>query len=105
MSWFVVLVPLRASSQVTIAPPAPSETIVGVDWSFAAVHSATPSAVHCGTPAAFTRCAKMSLLVPLRPSYQVTIAPPDPSDTIVGADWLFNAVHSATPFAVHCGTP
>ena len=49
--------PLRRSNQVTIAPPAPSETIVGEYWPFYAVHSATPYAVHCGTPAAFTRCA------------------------------------------------
>jgi len=34
----------------------------------------------------------MSQSVPLRKSDQVTIAPPAPSDAIVGPDWLFAAV-------------
>src|SRR5262245_12019088 len=96
--------PLRESCQVTIAPPVPSNTIVGRDWLFAAVHSATPSAIHCGVPAAFTRWAYMSP-GPLRESSQVTIAPPAPSDTTVGEVWRFAAVHSGTPSGVHCWAP
>jgi hypothetical protein len=49
--------PLRLSSQATIAPPAPSETIVALAWAPGAVQSATPSAIHCGAPAAFNRWA------------------------------------------------
>ncbi len=33
--------PLRESAQLAIAPPAPSETIVGLRWAFAAVQSGT----------------------------------------------------------------
>src|SRR5690349_20094915 len=98
------LVPLRSSSQVTIAPPAPSDTIAGLYRSFGAVQSLTPSWVHCGTPAALTRWASM-LELPLRASCHATIAPPEPSDTIVGLDWSLDAVHRPTPSVVHWGTP
>jgi len=47
----------RKSRQTTIAPPTPSATIRGWSWAFAAVHSATPSAVHCGVPSPATRRA------------------------------------------------
>ena len=33
------------------------------------------------------------------------MAPPEPSETIRGFDWLVVAVQSATPFAVHWGVP
>ena len=38
-------------SQVMTAPPAPSETILGVCWLLAAVLTATPSAAHWGAAA------------------------------------------------------
>ena len=67
-----------------------------------AVQSATPLATHWTVPAALIRCAKISVRTRLRRSTQVTIAPPAPSVTMVGANWGPKAAHSATPFAPHC---
>src|ERR1043165_9786211 len=109
--------PLRRSSHATIAPPAPSPTIVGVTWSCAAVHSARPSTGHTGStaPEASTCWSYMSSLNdPPRKAYQVTIAPPVPSPTIVGDPWspeagriawLPAAAHTTTPSVDHFGTP
>src|SRR5262252_4517856 len=46
----------RRSSHATIAPLAPSGQSRGLVWSPAALHSATPLAVHCAAPAALMRC-------------------------------------------------
>jgi len=39
--------------------------------------------------------------LPLRKSYQVTIAPPAPSEMIVGLSWLLMAVHTVAPSYCH----
>jgi hypothetical protein len=46
----------------------------------------------------------MSLFVPLRLSYQATIAPPAPSETIEGCSWKSVAVHRARPLAGQAGS-
>src|SRR2546428_264828 len=92
----------RVSRQVMIAPPPPSETMVGSDWLLAAPHTNVPLAVHAGStaPDASTCCAYTSTALP-RGSRQVTIAPALPSDTTWGVSWLFAASHSSVPLWVH----
>jgi hypothetical protein len=66
--------------------------------------TATPSVIHCGDPAASMRRAYTSA-TPLRRSFQVTTAPPDPSDVNASSLCSPVAVQSATPSGVHCGAP
>ncbi|TMQ56165.1 MAG: hypothetical protein E6K72_05580 [Candidatus Eisenbacteria bacterium] len=96
--------PPRPSRQQTMAPPAPSGTSWGLSWAPSAVQSATPSTVHSGAPAAFTRRAKMSALLPRRSSH-ATMAPPAPSGVMRGNRWTPVAAHSATPSTVHRDAP
>src|SRR5659263_626017 len=98
--------PERPSCQVTMAPPEPSEVMVGEPAPEPAMlRRATPLAVHCGTPVEFTLCAQMPP-APGRPSSQVTMAPPEPSEVIVGEPAPEPAMfRRATPLAVHCGVP
>src|SRR5882672_10414759 len=56
---------LRLSCHAMIAPPAPSETSCGRNWEIAANETAMPIALHCGTPARFTRWAKTWRTAPL----------------------------------------
>src|SRR5580765_6552017 len=85
---------LRLSYHARIAPPLPSAAIETWLWSCAALQTATPLAVHSGTPVALRRCAKMSF-EPKRGSAQATMMPPAPSETATTLDWLPVAVQTA----------
>src|SRR5512132_233841 len=89
-----------------MAPPEPSETNWGYSCLLAAVHTATPSDVHCTRPDAFTRCAYTSatLVLPWRLSCHVTMAPPAPSATARGDIWSCWALQINTSVN-HCCAP
>ena len=71
-----------------------------------APHSRTPSADHAGTPVALTRCANRSdVVLSVRKSSQVTMAPCAPSLAISGDCCWWAATQSATPSACHWGVP
>src|SRR4030095_5193208 len=94
-------------SQVTSAPCAPSETMVGFSWEFAARVNARPFTGQAGSamPELFTYCAQQSMPVALgRKSFHVTIAPPEPSLAMLGGPCCAAAVQRAAPLAGHVGS-
>src|SRR5437867_1872077 len=97
---------MRASCQVTIAPPALSVQMAGYLWFCTSSQIVTPSSDHTGAPEEFSRWATMSFAVlGSRASCQATMMPPAPSDTATGPLWDPPAVHTAAPVAAHFTTP
>ena len=64
----------RWSIQVTIAPPAPSDTICGYVWLPPAVHSARPSTGHIGSTAPEARPLSVGVerLLPIHDAQMLT---------------------------------
>src|ERR1041384_6309312 len=75
------------------APPDPSATIDGAVWSFRAVHTGIPFALHNSRPFASRRWAKISSS-PALPSVHAMIAPPSPSPAMAGYNWSPGAVQT-----------